>query len=80
MIYIIDISENHILQDKSWTVTLFMPFVNFESIQCAGGLMEFFETNFPDAIPLIGKKKLIADFFKTTPQRLVSIKVRLTSC
>lgn len=54
-----------------------MPFVNFESIECAGGLMEFFETNFPDAIPLIGRKKLIADYFKTTPQRLVSIKVQL---
>lgn len=53
-----------------------MPFVNFNNIKCAGGLLEFFEKHFPDAIPLIGKKKLIEDFFKTKPQHLVSIKVQ----
>lgn len=63
-------------QDKSWTVTLFMPFSNFEQIKTIDDLLEFFAENFPDAINLIGKKRLIDDFFKATPQYLVSVKVK----
>lgn len=62
-------------QDKTWTVTLFMPFSNFEQIKVQEELLAFFSENFPDAIDLIGKKRLINDFFKATPQYLVSIKV-----
>lgn len=62
-------------QDKTWTVTLFMPFSNFEQIKVQEELLAFFGENFPDAIDLIGKKRLINDFFKATPQYLVSIKV-----
>lgn len=61
-------------QDKTWTVTLFMPFENFNSICTPDDLLEFFKNNFPDAIPLIGKERLITDFFKTKPQHLVSVK------
>lgn len=66
-------------QDKSWTVTLFMPFLNFESIKTIDDLLAFFTENFPDAIDLIGQKRLISDFFKATPQYLVSVKVKLYS-
>lgn len=62
-------------QDKSWTVTLFMPFSNFDAIKTIDELLTFFSENFPDAVDLIGKKRLINDFFKATPQHLVSIKV-----
>lgn len=62
-------------QDYSWTVTLFMPFKNFSSITTHEELLSFFEQYFPDSIPLIGKERLIKDFFKTKPQSLVSIKV-----
>lgn len=62
-------------QDKSWTVTLFMPFSNFEQIKTIDNLLEFFTEYFPDSIDLIGKKRLIDDFFKATPQYLVSVKV-----
>ncbi|XP_042899409.1 kynurenine 3-monooxygenase [Parasteatoda tepidariorum] len=61
-------------QDKTYTVTLFMPFEIFESIKTPDNLIQFFKTNFSDAIPLIGREKLIEDFFKTPPSALVSIK------
>lgn len=41
--------------DKSYTVTLFMPFAQFDSIRSEADLLTFFEANFPDAIPLIGR-------------------------
>ena len=41
--------------DKSYTVTLFMPFRQFESIQTEHQLIDFFETYFPDSISLIGR-------------------------
>uniref|UniRef100_A0A1L8DZZ5 Kynurenine 3-monooxygenase n=1 Tax=Nyssomyia neivai TaxID=330878 RepID=A0A1L8DZZ5_9DIPT len=63
-------------QDKSWTVTLFMPFVNFEMIKNADDLLSFFGQYFPDSIELIGKERLVKDFFKIKPQSLVMIKCR----
>lgn len=53
-----------------------MPFSNFESIKTIDDLLAFFTENFPDAIDLIGQKRLINDFFKATPQYLVSVKVK----
>lgn len=65
-------------QDKSWTVTLFMPFANFELIKSIDDLFEFFGQYFPDSIDLIGQKRLATDFFNATPQHLVSVKVSST--
>lgn len=62
-------------QDKTWTVTLFMPFTNFAKLQSADDLLQFFQEFFPDAIDLIGEKRLITDFFRASPQHLISIKV-----
>lgn len=61
-------------QDKSWTVTLFMPFENFESIKDKNDLLNFFETFFPDSITLIGEQNLIKDFFSINASPLVSVK------
>lgn len=63
-------------QDKSWTVTLFMPFNNFNSLATSVDLIKFFEKYFPDAIPLIGKEKLIEDFYNTKAQALISVKCK----
>ncbi|XP_053625189.1 kynurenine 3-monooxygenase isoform X1 [Plodia interpunctella] len=63
-------------QDCSWTVTLFMPFSYFKNLDSEERLMEFFQQYFPDSIPLIGKKKLIEDFFAGSPSPLVSVKCR----
>ncbi|KAF5299217.1 hypothetical protein FQA39_LY02390 [Lamprigera yunnana] len=60
--------------DSSWTLTLFMPFPNFKMLHCEDKVLEFFQDFFPDAIPLIGEKQLVTDFFRATPSALVSIK------
>lgn len=62
-------------QDKSWTVTLFMPFTKFAQIANAGDCEAFFEEYFADLLPLIGRERLVRDFFVLKPQHLVSIKV-----
>jgi kynurenine 3-monooxygenase len=62
-------------QDRTWTVTLFMPFENFEAIKTSEQLLQFFKEYFPDSIELIGEDRLVRDFFKTKPQYLVAVKV-----
>ena len=61
-------------QDKSFTMTLFMPKVVFDGITNGYDLIKFFEEHFADSIPLIGKDKLIEDYFNTKPLPLISIK------
>lgn len=63
-------------QDNSWTVTLFMPFSQFSTIDSPTRLLSFFKIHFPDAIDLIGTEKLIHDFLSAKPSHLVSVKVR----
>ena len=41
--------------DKSFVVTLFMPFEIFEEIKTQRQLINFFQARFPDSIPLIGE-------------------------
>jgi kynurenine 3-monooxygenase len=62
-------------QDKSFTVTLFMPWEKFEAIKTPDDLLEFFDTTFPDSVPLLGKTDLVADYFKNEKGPLISIKV-----
>jgi kynurenine 3-monooxygenase len=62
-------------QDGSWTVTLFMPFPMFASLDSRQALIAFFRQNYPDALPLLGEDRLVNDFFATKPSPLVSIKV-----
>ena len=61
-------------QDKSFTMTLFMPREVFDGISNGYDLIKFFEEHFADSIPLIGKEKLIEDYFNTKPLPLISIK------
>ncbi|XP_044742432.1 kynurenine 3-monooxygenase [Chrysoperla carnea] len=63
-------------QDHSWTVTMFMPFAKFAMLDTTEKLMDFFQKNFPDAIPLIGEDRIIKDFFNATALPLVSIKCK----
>lgn len=63
-------------QDRTWTVTLFMPFENFNEIKESENLLSFFKTFFADAIPLIGEERLVNDFFKIKAQHLVAVKCR----
>ena len=61
--------------DCSWTVTLFMPHSDFAALDTEKALIDFFNKYFPDALRLIGRDRLIKDFFAMKPSTLVSIKV-----
>jgi len=61
-------------QDRSFTVTLFMPTDTFNSITDGEGVLEFFRENFRDSIPLIGKEKLVTDYCNNKALPLVSVK------
>ncbi|KAK4328299.1 hypothetical protein Pmani_001283 [Petrolisthes manimaculis] len=61
-------------QDCSWTVTLFMPFPIFESLTTQDQLLSFFQTNYPDAISLIGRDRLVKDFFANRALPMISVK------
>jgi len=50
-------------QDKSFTVTLFMPLDVFDSLTDTDSLLQFFNENFRDSIALIGRDRLIKEFF-----------------
>ncbi|EDW08476.1 kynurenine 3-monooxygenase [Drosophila mojavensis] len=63
-------------QDKSFTVTLSMPFEVFEQLKTQQQLLDFFRTHYADALPLIGEQQLIKDFFKSRPQHLMSVKCK----
>ncbi|KAG0211441.1 kynurenine 3-monooxygenase, mitochondrial precursor [Mortierella sp. GBA30] len=60
--------------DKSFTLTLFMPFANFEMIHKEEDLLKFFEEYFTDSIDLIGKDLLVKEYFKNPKGALVMIK------
>ncbi|KAJ3049040.1 kynurenine 3-monooxygenase, mitochondrial precursor [Rhizophlyctis rosea] len=60
--------------DKSFTVTLFMPRDKFQSVRTESDLIRFFESTFPDAVPLIGLDLLVGEYFKNPKGSLVSIK------
>ncbi|KAG0314002.1 kynurenine 3-monooxygenase, mitochondrial precursor, partial [Dissophora globulifera] len=60
--------------DKSFTVTLFMPFANFEMIHDKKDLLEFFEEYFTDAVKFIGKERLVEEYFRNPKGSLVMIK------
>lgn len=61
--------------DRSFTVTLFMPWSKFESVKTREEILSFFEQYFPDSIPLIGKERLIEDYTRNEKGSLISIKV-----
>ncbi|XP_060658593.1 kynurenine 3-monooxygenase [Drosophila nasuta] len=63
-------------QDKSFTVTLSMPFEVFAQLKTHQQLLDFFRQHYVDALPLIGEEQLIKDFFKTRPQHLLSVKCK----
>ncbi|KAJ3000223.1 hypothetical protein HDV02_000136 [Globomyces sp. JEL0801] len=62
--------------DHSFTVTLFMPWDKFDSIKTPDELLHFFDTTFGDAVPLIGRKLLVEDYFKNAKGSLVSVKCK----
>lgn len=62
--------------DKSWTLTLFMPFTVFEPLTDGEKVIDFFKQVFPDALPLIGEKRLVEDYFMLKPLPLITVKCK----
>ncbi|KAI9139733.1 kynurenine 3-monooxygenase-like protein [Paraphysoderma sedebokerense] len=60
--------------DCSFTCTVFAPFALFDSITTPDQVLEFFEKNFQDAIPLIGKDRLVKEFLENPKGGLVSVE------
>ena len=60
--------------DYSFTATLFMPKEKFKAIDDQDKFLAFFNDHFHDAIPLIGKKNLVADYFANSESNFKSIK------
>ena len=48
------------VKDNSFVVTLFMPFVIFDSLKTDRDVVAFFSDKFPDALQLIGKSAFCA--------------------
>jgi kynurenine 3-monooxygenase len=51
-----------------------MPWSIFETLKTQEDVMVFFEEEFPDALKMIGKEKLLKDFFDNPLGSLVSVK------
>ena len=69
--------------DNSFTGTLFMPMKMFDSIQNADQLIEFFESNFPDAMDLVGGRSGLLEQYKVTksrPGKLPCVRVSPHHC
>lgn len=47
--------------DANFTVTLFMPLERFEQLRAPEAVVYFFESTFPDFVPLIGRYSLAYD-------------------
>ena len=61
-------------QDHTFTLTLFMPFRVFESIETEEDLLAFFMKHFPDSVDKIGVEHLVQEYFRNPTGRLISVK------
>ena len=62
--------------DHTFTLTLFMPFREFESIEKEEDLLAFFRKHFPDSIGKIGVERLVRDYFNNPTESLFYVKCR----
>ena len=60
--------------DCSFTLTLFMPFKVFKTIETEEDLLAFFMKHFPDSIDKIGPEQLVKEFFQNPTGSMISVK------
>lgn len=60
-------------RDFSFTCTLFMPFSHFDEIRDHRDLITFFQSEFPDALQLIGENTLVKQYFSNPKGPLMTI-------
>ncbi len=62
--------------DKTFTCTLFMPFDKFDAIETKQDLIGFFQQEFPDSIPYIGRDNLTTEYFANPKGSLMMVKCK----
>lgn len=60
--------------DKTFTMTLYMPYKFFEGIETEEDVLSFFMKYFPDSIEKLGAERLVKDFFKNPLSEYLSVK------
>ncbi|XP_026296044.1 kynurenine 3-monooxygenase isoform X4 [Apis mellifera] len=60
----------------TFTVNLFAPFLTLDKLKTPQDLLNFCEEYFPDLVELIGRQKLVKDYFEREPKPLISIKCK----
>jgi len=65
-------------EDRTFTGNLFAPFSVFEKLKTPEALLTFYDEHFPDLLQLIGKQKLVKQFFAQEPRTLISVKVNIS--
>ena len=65
-----------VIQDKSFTCTLFAPTTEFETLSDKDQVLSWFRIHFPDTLELIGTEGLLNSFQQNPRNPLISIKVR----
>lgn len=60
----------------TFTVNLFAPFLTLDKLKTPQDLLSFCEEYFPDLVELIGRQKLVKDYFEREPKPLISIKCK----
>jgi kynurenine 3-monooxygenase len=68
-----------VIQDKSFTCTLFAPTTEFETLSNKDQILSWFRIQFPDALELIGTEELLNSFQQNPRNPLISVKVSLSS-
>jgi kynurenine 3-monooxygenase len=64
-----------LIQDKSFTCTLFAPTTEFETLSNKDQILSWFRIHFPDTLELIGTEVLLNSFQQNPRNPLISIKV-----
>lgn len=63
--------------DHTFTGDIFAPFSTLDKLKTPQDLLKFFEEQFPDLLQLIGREKIVKDYFDKEPKTLITIKVSL---
>ncbi|CAK9830077.1 Kynurenine 3-monooxygenase [Anthophora retusa] len=62
--------------DHTFTGNIFAPFATLDKLKTPQQLLNFYEEQFPDLLELIGREKLVNDYFERKPKTLISIKCK----
>ena len=64
--------------DHTFTGNIFAPFATLDQLKTPQDFLSFYQKQFPDLLELIGREKLVKDYFEREPKTLISIKVSLS--